>query len=196
MVGWPYPPQPPLLQGPCNDSTGLYTAGQTNPVGPCINPNPSSGISRDRCHLAQSHPHLHAPAPNPDFRVCNTCHSNNRNNRSMLLWVILDGRRAIMCKKCSKRLQRQQPNGLANACTCRDEICTRRACFNCMNRKETTLMQRGDAVRQTLLYTHKRKDRKTKRKSLVVDQPGPGVVPRKREACPTPGCGEKPWVRT
>lgn len=192
----PFQPQPPLLHGLCDDSTGLYINGQPFPAGPCPNPNPNSGIQRDRCHLAQSHPHLHAPAPNPDFRVCDTCHTNNRINRGGLLWADLDEMRAIMCKKCSKKLKRQHPNGLANACTCRDDICRQRTCFNCMNRKEGVVMQRGAALRERLLYTHKVKDPKTKRRRLTVEQPGVGVVPRKREACPTQGCGEKPWVRT
>ncbi len=191
----PPPPIQPVLQGLCDDSIGLYQAGQMIPAGPCNNQDPNSGISRDRCRYAQARPQDHTLAPNPDFRVCDSCHQDNRTNRWQLLWIDLQKKRAIMCKKCSKRLKRQNPNGQADACTCRDYICNPRTCFDCMNRKEAETMQRGYHNRDALLYTHKIRDRKTKRRRVVIDQYGPSARRRVREACPTPGCGEKPWVR-
>lgn len=185
---------PPALHGLCDDTIGLYKAGQTVPAGPCPNPNPNSGVGRDPCHLVQARPNEHAPAPN--FRVCDTCHQSNRTNRWPFLWIDLNARRAIMCKECSKRLKRRNPNGLADACRCRDYICNPRTCYGCMDQKERATMRRGDDNRDLLLHTHKLRDRKTKKRKLVVDQPGPNVKLRKREACPTPGCGEIPWLRS
>lgn len=201
---------PPTLQMQlgaltCNDTIGSYH-GVTIPPGavPCPNRLPTAwGPGTAPVRFCQAtHPQTHEPSPPDTFRVCRTCQQANWHNRAQMVWVDLEQRRAICCKRCSQRIKSQHPNSTPahpfDGCTCRATMAVNWLCFDCMNMNERWTLTYGSFRLERLKRSHKVRDRKAGRKKIVVrwDDSSPrNRNVRTHAACPMPGCAERASTR-
>lgn len=156
--------------------------------GPCPSSSPLRPILMRHCSGAKDVLRYYPRWPHGAFNVCEECNRQNCLDRRVSVTPFLEWRRAIYCKRCSLRTQREYPQGRLNACRCSDFITEGWACWSCQEERQTQRLLIGAVWMDDLETMHFVRDRKTKKKRFVEDR----SRRRKRPACPTPGCGEKP----
>ena len=189
-------PPPPQVVPP----TTIPAPLQTQLQGVSCQDQPVNGIcpNRHACawgpntvpmrHCVEQNPQNH---PRGNFRVCDHCCVANYIDTSGR--IDLPSIKAILCRKCSLREKRRNPTAMVGAainhCACAHTALSPHRCKSCMHESEREVLETGNAWLRWLEREHIVRDRKTKRKKLVMNN-----KIRKYPACPTRGCGEPAWT--
>lgn len=173
---------------------------------PCTN-GPMKMIRMEACKHANptgippGNPPPHAPFPTESFNVCDPCVRSWRDYTRRQVAMRIPSKRSILCKSHSLSLRRRDRITRIPGCTCMRDINAGHKCSGCRLDTELTTYWVGNDRRNVLLRTHisytekGRKGRKTLVVKPDVEKNGRHVNRRTRPACPTPGCGKKPWIR-